>query len=255
MNTKSKEVQPRQHSTQDHNHSGFLPASQGQRLDSESRSVLEPRFGHNFGDVRVFADGQADQLAQSYNARAFAVGQDVYFKNGEYNPNSVSGMGLLAHELTHTIQQRDAKLGDKAMNVSQSNDASEQEAASASSQVMAGQSVSVAVTSDAMIARFEDDGRQASFSDPENLLCEDPLQSTEPDIESTGDEWEVPSIDPLGWVAKQALKAVLKKGTGVPGGIVLGAAGMESDESQMQREARKNWENEQGAAWEKEHAK
>ncbi len=119
------------------------PQRQGQTLDAETRASLEPKFGHSFGDVRVFADGQADQLAQQYQARAFTVGQDVYFRDGEYDPNSPGGLGLLAHELTHTIQQRGAKRDGKPLRVGGHDDSGEREAHTASSRVMMGQTATV----------------------------------------------------------------------------------------------------------------
>ncbi len=80
----------------------------GQALDAQTRAMLEPRFGHHFADVRVHADGAAARAADEFGARAFAVGQDIVMNAGEYDPRSVSGLELLTHELTHTIQQRGA---------------------------------------------------------------------------------------------------------------------------------------------------
>ncbi len=82
----------------------------GQALDPTVRATLEPQFGYSFADVRVFSDAQADRMARDVNATAFTVGQDVFFRDGEYNPESAQGRHLLAHELTHTIQQRGARL-------------------------------------------------------------------------------------------------------------------------------------------------
>ena len=134
-------TEPKQHrrsTARDSEGQHFASQGAGQALNAETRAVLEPRFGHNFGDVRVFADGQADQLAQGYQARAFTVGQDVFFAHGEYAPDSASGMGLLAHELTHTIQQRGAKFDGRPLTVSQRGDAGEREADAAASSVASG---------------------------------------------------------------------------------------------------------------------
>ena len=134
-------TEPKQHrrsTARDSEGQHFASQGAGQALNAETRAVLEPRFGHNFGDVRVFADGQADQLAQGYQARAFTVGQDVFFAHGEYAPDSASGMGLLAHELTHTIQQRGAKFDGRPLTVSQRGDAGEREADAAASSVTSG---------------------------------------------------------------------------------------------------------------------
>jgi Domain of unknown function (DUF4157) len=90
----------------------------------------QARFGESLGDVsdvRVHTDAEADALARSVSARAFAVGPDVYFAGGEYQPGSSGGDRLLAHELTHVAQQRDAPSAGP-LAVSQPGDAHEREA-------------------------------------------------------------------------------------------------------------------------------
>ena len=79
--------------------------SGGQPLSSASRDYFEPRFGYNFSQVRVHTDGGAAGLARAVNARAFTLGQDVVFGSGQYAPEQDEGKKLLAHELTHVIQQ------------------------------------------------------------------------------------------------------------------------------------------------------
>ncbi|NEQ45463.1 MAG: DUF4157 domain-containing protein [Leptolyngbya sp. SIOISBB] len=78
---------------------------QGQSLDRITRNSMEQAFGADFSHVRVHADSNAHQLNQSLSARAFTTGQDIYFRQGEYQPGSQTGQKLLAHELVHTIQQ------------------------------------------------------------------------------------------------------------------------------------------------------
>ncbi|MBI1295694.1 DUF4157 domain-containing protein [bacterium] len=77
----------------------------GQPLNDGIRAKMERGFGANFSGVRVHTGGQADTLNRSLNARAFTVGNDVFFGKGQYNPSSSGGQKLLAHELTHTVQQ------------------------------------------------------------------------------------------------------------------------------------------------------
>ena len=79
--------------------------SSGRPLDTAIRTFLEPRFGHDFGRVRVHTDAKAAKSAAMLGARAYTVGQNVVFGAGEYRPGSDSGRHLLSHELTHTIQQ------------------------------------------------------------------------------------------------------------------------------------------------------
>ncbi|MBI1295696.1 DUF4157 domain-containing protein [bacterium] len=77
----------------------------GQSLNDGIRAKMEQGFGADFSRVRVHTGGQADTLNRSLNARAFTVGKDVFFGKGQYNPSSSNGQKLLAHELTHTVQQ------------------------------------------------------------------------------------------------------------------------------------------------------
>lgn len=80
-------------------------ASPGAPLSSEALAFREPRFGYDFGRVRVHADGQAALSAQMVNAHAYTVGRDIVFGNGQYAPQTPEGRRLLAHELTHVVQQ------------------------------------------------------------------------------------------------------------------------------------------------------
>jgi len=86
-----------------------LNLGQGSPLPASERAFFEPRFGHDFSNVRIHNDAAADQTAQAINARAFTYGNDVAFAKGEYSPGSLSlgGRKLMAHELTHTIQEED----------------------------------------------------------------------------------------------------------------------------------------------------
>lgn len=77
----------------------------GRPLPPSVRSFFEPRFGTDFGGVRVHADDRADEAARSLNARAFATGRDLVFGEGEYRPATTEGRRLLAHELAHVTQQ------------------------------------------------------------------------------------------------------------------------------------------------------
>jgi hypothetical protein len=80
--------------------------SPGQPLDAATRAFMEPRFGHDFGKVRVHADARAAEAASSIDARAFTSNRSVVFGGGAYAPQTESGRRLLAHELTHVVQQQ-----------------------------------------------------------------------------------------------------------------------------------------------------
>ena len=79
--------------------------SGGQPLDQPTRHFMESRFGHDFSQVKIHTHSQAADSAQTINARAYTLGQDVVFNTGEYTPGTESGKHLLAHELTHVVQQ------------------------------------------------------------------------------------------------------------------------------------------------------
>jgi Domain of unknown function (DUF4157) len=80
-------------------------ATGGFTLSKKTRAFLEPRFRANFGGVMIHTDATAKRLANKVGARAFAYGRHIFFNEGQYNPDSQDGLELLAHELTHTIQQ------------------------------------------------------------------------------------------------------------------------------------------------------
>jgi uncharacterized protein DUF4157 len=85
----------------------------GQPLDSGASGQMGDAFNADFSGVRVHTDSGADSLNQSLSAKAFTTGQDVFFRQGEYNPGSSSGRELLAHELTHVVQQNGDKIQGK----------------------------------------------------------------------------------------------------------------------------------------------
>ncbi|MGB1254077.1 MAG: eCIS core domain-containing protein, partial [Candidatus Promineifilaceae bacterium] len=77
----------------------------GEPLSDSSRSFFESRMGADFSDVRIHRDASSAELSQDLNARAFTTGNNIAFNSGEYNPGTPDGDRLLAHELTHTVQQ------------------------------------------------------------------------------------------------------------------------------------------------------
>jgi len=77
----------------------------GHPLPNTLREPMEQALGTDFSRVRLHTDAEADALDQALNARAFTAGEDIFFRQGEYNPSSDSGQRLIAHELSHVIQQ------------------------------------------------------------------------------------------------------------------------------------------------------
>ena len=102
----------------------------GQPLHDGVRSSMERGFGADFSGVNVHAGPKADALNRSLNARAFTTGKDIFFGKGQYSPGSTGGQELIAHELTHTVQQgaagvqrqpRNGQLLQRTLNPSQLN--------------------------------------------------------------------------------------------------------------------------------------
>lgn len=80
-------------------------SSGGQPLDSATRAFFEPRFGYVFSNVRLHADHHAAESAKAVGARAYTVGEHIVFGSRQFSPGTTSGRELMAHELTHVIQQ------------------------------------------------------------------------------------------------------------------------------------------------------
>jgi hypothetical protein len=100
--------------------------SGGQPLDADTRAFMEPRFGFDFSRVRIHADSHAAEAARSINARAYTVGDDVVFNSGHYAPQTSEGRKLLAHELTHVVQQG-GKTGQASRRIARAPDPSKGE--------------------------------------------------------------------------------------------------------------------------------
>jgi len=94
---------------------GTIATGGGRALPDSVRTTLERRLGYDFGDVRVHTGAGADALARDLDAVAFTVGRDVFFRAGAYDPSTVAGRRLLAHELTHVVQQGESEpLADRS---------------------------------------------------------------------------------------------------------------------------------------------
>jgi hypothetical protein len=91
----------------------------GRPLPSGVRSFFEPRFGHDFSQVRIHTGPEASESAASINARAFTYGSHIVFGAGEQQPESTPGRKLLAHELVHVVQQSNAAPGHRLLSESQ----------------------------------------------------------------------------------------------------------------------------------------
>src|SRR5882724_7796565 len=112
----------------------------GQPLEDGVRSGMETRFGHDFGDVRVHTDTRASESARAVQAHAYTVGSDIVFQSDRYSPNSSEGQRMLAHELTHVVQQRsgpvDGTPAGGGVRISDPSDRFEREAEATADRVM-----------------------------------------------------------------------------------------------------------------------
>ncbi len=115
--------------------------SGGSPLEPELRADMESRLGHDFGDVRVHDGSAAHDSARSVGAHAYTVGSDVVFQRHAFDPGSAAGRTMLAHELTHVVQQRqgpgDGTAAAGGIRVSDPSDRFEREAVANAERVMA----------------------------------------------------------------------------------------------------------------------
>jgi hypothetical protein len=119
-----------------------LSARGGRPLDPDTSRLMTRRLGADFSDVRVHTDSAASESARAVNAHAYTVGSDIVFQSDRYTPDTDSGRRVLAHELTHVVQQRSGPVaGDPiggGVRVSHPSDSFERAAEHSADRVMAG---------------------------------------------------------------------------------------------------------------------
>ncbi|MFS0518432.1 DUF4157 domain-containing protein [Nostoc sp. UIC 10607] len=102
-------------------------SSSGQPLNSDTRAFMESRLGHDFSQVQVHTDSKAAESVRAVNALAYTVGKNIVFGTGQYAPTTDEGKQLLAHELTHVVQQQETTIQPKLI-LGSPNSLQEQEA-------------------------------------------------------------------------------------------------------------------------------
>jgi hypothetical protein len=117
--------------------------SPGKPIDQTTRAFMELRFGYNFSKVRVHTDAKAAESAHAMNARAYTVGQYVVFGSSQYMPTAHAGKKLLAHELTHTVQQDSGSVHEQTEAMGYVNSAAERETNQVAQPVTSGNRISV----------------------------------------------------------------------------------------------------------------
>lgn len=131
----------------------------GSPLDTDTRTDMESRLGHDFGDVRVHTDSRAHDSAKAVNAHAYTVGSNVVFQRDKYDTSSTEGRTMLAHELTHVVQQRsgpvDGTPAGGGVQVSDPSDRFEREAAENADRAMSASAPTTVAPSGPAVQREE----------------------------------------------------------------------------------------------------
>lgn len=134
----------------------------GSPLDRETKGFMESRLGADFSDVRVHTDGKASESATSVQAYAYTVGSDIVFQSGKYEPDSDSGKRMLAHELTHVVQQRsgpvDGTPAAGGIKISDPSDRFERAAESSADRVMSSAGPAPIAAAPPSLQRAEEEG-------------------------------------------------------------------------------------------------
>lgn len=113
----------------------------GHSLDHQTKAYFEPRFGRDFSNIRIHTNSEAHRSAQAIKADAYTYGRNIVFKYNQYDPQSQTGRRLLAHELTHAVQQAGAS--ENNQNTGREADKYEKEAENAADRIMGGGRISV----------------------------------------------------------------------------------------------------------------
>ena len=145
-------------------------ASSGRPLDTTLRQDMESRFSYDFSRVRVHSEAAAEQSAHEVNAHAYTVGHNIVFGAGQYAPESTPGRQLMAHELTHVIQQSGWNSGGQLqgqLTINQPGDAFEREADVVAGRVMAGMHARASFTRSFPALQRETSGSETEKKPPE----------------------------------------------------------------------------------------
>jgi hypothetical protein len=159
-------------------------SSAGSPLPTTTRKAMEVRFGHAFDNVRIHADDHADEASRSLQAKAYTVGDSIAFRDGAFAPHTSDGEELLAHELTHVVQQSASGPVGSALGleVSEPDDASEREADQIAQEASGPAFADASAASGAEVYRWPDDETDLMpGDDPNSQMCT-PLPNTSSSI-------------------------------------------------------------------------
>jgi Domain of unknown function (DUF4157) len=166
----------------------------GRPLDAGVRAEMESRFGTGFGDVRVHTGGAAHGSAAAVNAQAYTVGSDIVFADGQYDPGSARGQHVLAHELTHVVQQRSGPVDGidtgTGVRLSDPSDRFEREAAATADRMMSAPALTGVQTTPTAQAHAELQRIEAPASDEDEEYDETAQTFVQRQVEPEADELE-----------------------------------------------------------------
>lgn len=168
----------------------------GQPLPESVRAFFEPRFAQDFSCVRIHSDPEAGEMARALNAKAFTIGRSVIFGPGQYSPETPGGRKLLAHELTHVVQQSEES-SVSPMRVMNPSGPSEMEAEGAWKDPVQKNGLSITKEPEAVITRKAGDDVVTS---PSKMRPPEPIPSILPGEATT----EAEEKFPLGWYKRFA---------------------------------------------------
>jgi len=166
----------------------------GRPLDAGVRTEMESRFGADFGDVRVHTGGAAHSSTAAVNAQAYTVGSDIVFADGQYDPGSPRGQHVLAHELTHVVQQRSGPVDGtdtgSGVKVSDPSDRFEREAAATADRILSTPAPTGVQAAPAAQAHAELQRIEAPASDEDEEYDETAQTFVQRQVEPESDELE-----------------------------------------------------------------
>lgn len=162
----------------------------GQSLDAATQQKMGGVMGYDFSGVRVHTSNEADTLNQELGAKAFTTGQDIFFKEGAYSPGSGSGQELIAHELTHVVQQSTGSVGSSGsgMVVNPPGDIYEQEADAVAQQAINAETASEQSLSGETVQREEMPEEEELQMKADETVQREEMPEEEDDLQMKADE-------------------------------------------------------------------
>ena len=165
--------------------------SPGRPLDADTRAFMEPRFGQDFSAVQVHTDARAEESARSVNALAYTVGNQIVFGSGQYRPQTDTGRHLMAHELTHVVQQAPyaRSAAPDTLTLGSPHDAGEREAEAQAAKIVS-MDLPTAVSPQSAAASAE--GGESSVSRSQPAAVSPQVSMPTPTVQRMGDPTKVP---------------------------------------------------------------